>query len=85
MNIKTFTADEIRFKAVWSSCGIPLRLSHATLDNYQPDCAEKDAALRKCREFAAQGLQNISLGRGLFLQGPVGTGNYRKFLVMERN
>ena len=72
--ITIFTADEIRFKAVWSSCGIPLRLAHATLSNYLPDCAEKEVALKKCREFAAQGLENISRGRGLFLQGPVGTG-----------
>ena len=85
MNIKTFTADEIRFQAVWSSCGIPERLAHATLSNYQPDCPEKEAALNKCRSFAENGLENISRGRGLFLQGSVGTGNYRKFLVMERN
>lgn len=74
MIITNFTADEIRFKAVWSSCDIPLRLAHATLSNYQPDCAEKEAALHKCRSFAENGLENISRGRGLFLQGPVGTG-----------
>jgi DNA replication protein DnaC len=74
MIIKTFIVDEIRFQAVWSSCSIPSRLSHATLANYQPDGAEKEAALHKCRTFAENGLDNISRGRGLFLQGPVGTG-----------
>ena len=74
MNIKSFSTDEIRFQAVWSSIGIPPRLSPAALSNYIPDGAEKENALRKCQEFAAQGLENISRGRGLFLQGPVGTG-----------
>ena len=64
MNIKSFSTDEIRFQAVWSSIGIPPRLSHAALSNYIPDGAEKVNALRKCQEFAAQGLENISRGRG---------------------
>lgn len=59
---------------MWSSCTIPPRLAHAALSNYHPDCPEKEAALQKCQKFAEQGLENIQKGRGLFLQGPVGTG-----------
>lgn len=74
MNIKDFTVDQLRFQAVWAACGIPPRLAHAALDNYYPDGPEKEAALRKCRDFAARGLEHMGAGRGLFLQGPVGTG-----------
>jgi DNA replication protein DnaC len=74
MSIKDFTAEEIRFQAVWSSIGIPPRLAEATLTGYQPICPEKASALQKCQAFAEQGMENISQGLGLFLQGPVGTG-----------
>ncbi len=35
---------------------------------------EQEQAVRKCREFAEEGLENIKVGKGLFFQGPVGTG-----------
>lgn len=84
MNIKRSTAEEIRFKAVWGACGIPLRLAHATLANYLPNSAEKEAALLKCQTFAANGLENIRQGRGLFLQGPVGTGKSHLSVALLR-
>ena len=74
MNIRDFTAEEIRFRAVWSSIGIPPRLAGAAFANYQPVCPEKASALKKCEDFASRGLDMIHKGRGLFLQGPVGTG-----------
>ncbi len=66
--------EEQRLKAVWASIGVPVRLADATLDSYKPGCAEQKQAWQKCRSFAAEGLNNIAAGKGLFLQGPVGTG-----------
>ncbi|MEN6462212.1 MAG: ATP-binding protein [Syntrophomonas sp.] len=74
MSIKDFSAEEIRFQAVWSSCGIPLRLANKSFTCYEPICPEKEQALKKCQSFAAKGLDIIHQGYGLFLQGPVGTG-----------
>ncbi len=74
MNITDFSADELRFQAVWSSCGIPPRLINASFANYEPVCPEKERALIKCQAFAEKGLDIIRQGLGIFLQGPVGTG-----------
>ncbi len=74
MNIKDFSGEELRFQAVWSSVRIPPRLAHASFETYKPTCSEQERALEKCRAFAANGLENIDQGRGLFFQGPVGTG-----------
>lgn len=63
-----------RLNAIWSDIGIPPRLAAATLDNYRPENPDQDAAVRKCREFASQGRDKLARGRGLFLQGPIGTG-----------
>lgn len=84
MIMKDFSNEELRFHAVWSSCSIPSRLAEASFDSFKPDCPEKEQALIKCRTFAENGIDNIFRGQGLFLQGPVGTGNYQRFLVMER-
>ena len=75
MNISVSSSEnELRFRAVWSSVGIPPRLAHAALANYKPTCPEQERALQKCRTFARNGLDNIARGQGLFFQGPVGTG-----------
>lgn len=74
MSIKDFSAEELRFQAVWSSCGIPRRLVQASFTNYQQASPEKEQALNKCQAFATKGLDIIRQGQGLFLQGPVGTG-----------
>jgi len=75
MNMSVSSSEnELRFRAVWSSIGIPPRLAHATLANYKPTCPEQERALQKCRAFARNGLDNIARGQGLFFQGPVGTG-----------
>ncbi|MDD3878976.1 MAG: ATP-binding protein [Syntrophomonas sp.] len=74
MNIKDFSAEKLRFQAVWSSCGIPPRLINASFSNYKPVCLEKERALTKCQAFTAKGLDIIRQGQGIFLQGPVGTG-----------
>lgn len=66
--------EERRLQAVWASIGVPARLADASLDSYKPGCMEQQQALQKCRSFAAQGLDNVAAGKGLFLQGPVGTG-----------
>lgn len=74
MSIKDFSSEELRFQAVWSSCRIPPRLVTASFESYKPTCSEQARALEKCRVFAENGLDNIDQGRGLFFQGPVGTG-----------
>lgn len=63
-----------RLKAVWGAYNIPFRLKGARLDNYIADTMEQEQAVKKCREFAEKGLENIKAGKGLFFQGPVGTG-----------
>lgn len=74
MNMKASSSDEERFRAVWSSCNIPPRLAGTSLDGYRPTCTEQEKALAKCRTFSTAGMANILQGKGLFLQGPVGTG-----------
>ncbi len=74
MSTIDFSSEELRFQAVWSSCRIPPRLVGASFETYKPTCSEQERALEKCRAFAANGLDNIIQGRGLFFQGPVGTG-----------
>ncbi|PKM77373.1 MAG: hypothetical protein CVU90_07955 [Firmicutes bacterium HGW-Firmicutes-15] len=74
MSITGFSSEELRFQAVWSSCRIPPRLAGASFETYKPTCPEQQRALEKCRVFAANGLDNINQGRGLFFQGAVGTG-----------
>jgi DNA replication protein DnaC len=74
MNTRDSSSEEARFRAVWSSCRIPPRLADASFENYLPNCSEQERALEKCRAFAANGLDNIDQGKGLFLKGSVGTG-----------
>jgi len=74
MNTRDSSGDEPRFQAVWSSCNISPRLKEACFEYYQPTCPEQRQALEKCRAFVAKGMDNILQGKGLFLQGPVGTG-----------
>jgi len=75
MNTSVSSSEtKLRFRAVWSSIGIPPRLAHATLENYSSTCLEQERALQKCRAFARNGLDNIARGQGLFFQGAVGTG-----------
>lgn len=74
MNTKDSSSEEVRFRAVWSSCRIPPRLAGASFETYMPTCPEQERALEKCRVFAANGLENLAQGKGLFLKGPVGTG-----------
>ncbi|MEN6463060.1 MAG: ATP-binding protein [Syntrophomonas sp.] len=74
MNTRDSSSEEARFRAVWSSCRIPPRLAGASFETYMPTCPEQERALDKCRAYAANGLDNIAQGKGLFLKGPVGTG-----------
>lgn len=74
MNTRDSSGEEARFRAVWSSCRIPPRLASASFENYMPTCPEQERAFDKCRAFAANGLDNIAQGKGMFLKGPVGTG-----------
>lgn len=85
MNIKDFSDEEIRFQAVWASCGIPLRLVDASFANYEPACQEKAQALNRCQNFAAKGMDIIQQGYGLFLQGPVGTGKSHLIVSVLRS
>ena len=41
-------------------------------------------AYEACRTYARNFLSNRDQGIGLFITGAVGSGNYRKFLLMER-
>lgn len=68
------TEEDIRLQAVYEYMNIPPRLAEATLINYKPGGREQERALQQCRAFAKKGLENIDRGRGLFIQGPVGTG-----------
>lgn len=68
------TEEEWRLRAIWESIDVPPRLAAATLDNYKPDNPSQELALKVCRSFASQGLDNLDQGRGLFFQGPIGTG-----------
>jgi len=90
MNTKDFSGEELRFQVLWSSYGIPPRLAGASFENYMPTCPEQERALEKCRAFAADGLDNIAQGRGLFFKGSVGTGKSHLSVstlraVMENN
>lgn len=85
MNIKDFSAEELRFQAVWSSCGIPRRLERASFANYEPAGLEKEQALKKCQDFADKGLDIIRQGQGIFLQGPVGTGKSHLIVSVLRS
>lgn len=85
MSITDFSAEELRFQAVWSSCGIPLRLTNASFASYEAACPEKEQALRRCQAFAAKGLDIIQNGYGLFLQGPVGTGKSHLIVSVLRS
>lgn len=66
--------DQVRLKEVWTSCNVPPRLANAAFKNYMTNCPEQEKALHKCQAFAGTGIENIHQGRGLFLQGSVGTG-----------
>lgn len=85
MNITDFSAEEIRYQAVWSACGIPPRLINASFANYEPICLEKKQALTKCQAFAEKGLDIIRHGQGIFLQGPVGTGKSHLVVAVLRD
>jgi len=85
MSIMDFSAEAIRFQAVWNSCGIPHRLANASFASYDPACMEKEQALKKCRTFAANGLDIIHQGYGIFLQGPVGTGKSHLIVSILRS
>ena len=74
MNTRDSSSEELRFRAVWSSCRVPPRLAAASFETYMPTCPEQERALEKCRAYADRGLDNIDQGKGLFLKGPVGTG-----------
>jgi DNA replication protein DnaC len=74
MNTRDSSSEEARFRSVWSSCRVPPRLAGASFETYKPTCPEQERALEKCRDFAANGSNNIGRGTGLFLKGPVGTG-----------
>lgn len=74
MNTRDSSSEEARFQAVWSCCQVPPRLAGASFETYMPTCAQQEKALAKCRSYAANGLDNIGRGSGLFFKGPVGTG-----------
>jgi DNA replication protein DnaC len=74
MSMSSSSNDPSRLAAVWSAYNIPPRLIEASFEAYQPTCPEQTKALAKCHAFADAGLANIHQGKGLFMQGPVGTG-----------
>jgi len=85
MNIMDFSAEALRFQAVWSSCGIPRRLAQVSFASYEPAGPEKEQALKRCQTFAGKGLDIIQQGQGLFLQGPVGTGKSHLIVSVLRS
>ena len=72
MIMNDFSSNQMRFQA----CGhhaMPPRLAEVCFDKYQPTCSEQERAL-KSAGICCGGPGKYPPGKGLFLQGPVGTG-----------
>lgn len=59
---------------IWGTYNIPARYTVARFDNYYPACPEQKAARQICIDYAGNTKTIFRKGKGLFLQGPVGTG-----------
>lgn len=59
---------------IFYSYNIPPRLRGARLENYKAATTEQERALKRCSDYSANAIENIKIGKGLFLHGGVGTG-----------
>ena len=64
-------------------CGLGKRFKNKTFVSF--DESKNPKAYKICFEYARNIEDRLRDGRGLFLSGNVGVGNYRKILLMERN
>ena len=69
----TFSSKE-KLDYILSAYGIPARFSDASFANYFPACPAQEEALQSCMDYAGNRESIFKEGKGLFLQGPVGTG-----------
>jgi|LSQX01.3.fsa_nt_gb DNA replication protein DnaC len=69
----TFSSKE-KLDYILGAYGIPARFNTASFDNYFPTCPEQEDARKICMEYAGNRDTIFKKGKGLFLQGPVGTG-----------
>lgn len=68
------SSSQEKLDHIWGTYGIPARYTGARFDNYYPSCPEQKAALQSCIDYAGNTKTIFEKGKGLFLQGPVGTG-----------
>lgn len=66
------TGDSI--EAIWDSYNIPKRLNNVRFNTYIPQVESQEQVLDRLIQWAADGVDKIKQGTGLFLHGPVGTG-----------
>ena len=59
---------------IWDSYNLPKRLRGSRLEDYIPQHISQEPALERLRSYAAEGVERIKQGTGLFIHGPVGTG-----------
>lgn len=83
MSTTSSSTDKLDY--IWSTYGIPARFTDARLDNYYPTCPEQEKALQICTDYADDAQAFFNHGRGLFLQGPVGTGKTHLSVAVLRH
>lgn len=74
MRVNTASSSTSKFDYIWSTYCIPLKYINAGFINYFPTCSEQQKAKEICMSYAADRKNVLADGKGLFLQGPVGTG-----------
>ncbi|NLD46579.1 MAG: ATP-binding protein [Clostridiaceae bacterium] len=72
MNMTSSSKDKLDY--IWTTYGIPNRFAAASFTNYYPTCASQESARKVCLNYARNDEAIFKYGKGLFLQGPVGTG-----------
>lgn len=59
---------------IFYSYNVPPKLKGARLENYKAATIEQERALKRCSDYSENAIENIKIGKGLFLHGGVGTG-----------
>lgn len=72
MNIVSSSKSKLDY--IWDTYHIPRKYIDANFSNYYPTCPEQEKAKNICISFAKDRRKVLVDGKGLFLQGPVGTG-----------
>ena len=71
-NMTTSLTEKLDY--IWGTYNVPDKYVNARFDNYFPSCIEQEAARKTCFNYARNSKDIFHRGKGLFLQGPVGTG-----------